>query len=141
MSVQELLLLLAGVFGGGGALTGLLAWRKDARQGPIDKSTAHVANSVALSETAMAWVQYQDEKMKIQDEKMIAQDEKMIAQDEKTHRMALQISELSASNDNLTERVSRTESRLSGWNFWYDDLSGRWSYHREQDNPPAKPVG
>ena len=134
MSVQELLLLLAGVFGGGGALTGLLAWRKDARQGPIDKSTAHVANSVALSETAMAWVQYQDEKMKIQDEKMIVQDEK-------THRMALQISELSASNDNLTERVSRTESRLSGWNFWYDDLSGRWSYHREQDNPPAKPVG
>ena len=134
MSVQELLLLLAGVFGGGGALTGLLAWRKDARQGPIDKSTAHVANSVALSETAMAWVQYQDEKMKIQDEKLVAQDEK-------THRMALQISELSASNDNLTERVSRTESRLSGWNFWYDDLSGRWSYHREQDNPPAKPVG
>ena len=134
MSVQELLLLLAGVFGGGGALTGLLAWRKDARQGPIDKSTAHVANSVALSETAMAWVQYQDEKMKIQDEKLVAQDEK-------THRMALQISELSAGNDNLTERVSRTESRLSGWNFWYDDLSGRWSYHREQDNPPAKPVG
>ena len=127
MSVQELLLLLAGVFGGGGVLTGLLAWRKDARQGPIDKSTAHVANSVALSETAMAWVQYQDEKMKVQDEK--------------THRMALQISELSASNDNLTERVSRTESRLSGWNFWYDDLHGRWSYHREQDNPPAKPVG
>ena len=134
MSVQELLRLLAGVFGGGGALTGLLAWRKDARQGPIDKSTAQVANSVALSETAMAWVQYQDEKMKIQDEKMIVQDEK-------THRMALQISELSASNDNLTERVSRTESRLSGWNFWYDDLQGRWSYHREQDNPPAKPVG
>lgn len=134
MSVQELLLLLAGVFGGGGALTGLLAWRKDARQGPIDKSTAHVANSVALSETAMAWVQYQDEKMKVQDEKMMVQDEK-------THRMALQISELSASNDNLTERVSRTESRLSGWNFWYDDLHGRWSYHREQDNPPAKPVG
>ena len=134
MSVQELLLLLAGVFGGGGVLTGLLAWRKDARQGPIDKSTAHVANSVALSETAMAWVQYQDEKMKVQDEKMKVQAEK-------THRMALQISELSASNDNLTERVSRTESRLSGWNFWYDDLSGRWSYHREQDNPPAKPVG
>ena len=134
MSVQELLLLLAGVFGGGGVLTGLLAWRKDARQGPIDKSTAHVANSVALSETAMAWVQYQDKKMKIQDEKLAAQDEK-------THRMTLQISELSASNDNLTERVSRTESRLSGWNFWYDDLSGRWSYHREQDNPPAKPVG
>ena len=134
MSVQELLLLLAGVFGGGGALTGLLAWRKDARQGPIDKSTAQVANSVALSETAMAWVQYQDEKMKIQDEKLVAQDEK-------THRMALQISELSAGNDNLTERVGRTESRLSGWNFWYDDLSGRWSYHREQDNPPAKPVG
>ena len=134
MSVQELLLLLAGVFGGGGVLTGLLAWRKDARQGPIDKSTAHVANSVALSETAMAWVQYQDEKMKIQDEKMVVQDEK-------THRMALQISELSASNDSLTERVSRTESRLSGWNFWYDDLHGRWSYHREQDNPPAKPVG
>ena len=134
MSIQELLLLLAGVFGGGGVLTGLLAWRKDARQGPIDKSTAHVANSVALSETAMAWVQYQDEKMKIQDEKMKVQDEK-------THRMALQISELSASNDNLTERVSRTESRLSGWNFWYDDLHGRWSYHREQDNPPAKPVG
>ena len=134
MSVQELLLLLAGVFGGGGALTGLLAWRKDARQGPIDKSTAQVANSVALSETAMAWVQYQDEKMKVQDEKLMVQDEK-------THRMALQISELSASNDNLTERVSRTESRLSGWNFWYDDLSGRWSYHREQDNPPAKPVG
>ena len=134
MSVQELLLILAAVFGGGGVLTGLLAWRKDARQGPIDKSTAHVANSVALSETAMAWVQYQDEKMKIQDEKLVAQDEK-------THRMALQISELSAGNDNLTERVSRTESRLSGWNFWYDDLSGRWSYHREQDNPPAKPVG
>ena len=134
MSVQEMLLLLAGVFGGGGVLTGLLAWRKDARQGPIDKSTAHVANSVALSETAMAWVQYQDEKMKIQDEKMIVQDEK-------THRMALQISELSASNDNLTERVCRTESRLSGWNFWYDDLSGRWAHHREQDNPPAKPVG
>ena len=134
MSVQEMLLLLAGVFGGGGALTGLLAWRKDARQGPIDKSTAQVANSVALSETAMAWVKYQDEKMKVQDEKMKVQDEK-------THRMALQISELSANNDNLTERVSRTESRLSGWNFWYDDLRGRWSYHREQDNPPAKPVG
>lgn len=127
MSVQELLLILAAVFGGGGVLTGLLAWRKDARQGPIDRSTAQVANSVALSETAMAWVQYQDEKMKIQDEK--------------THRMAVQISELSASNDNLTERVSRTESRLSGWNFWYDDLRGRWPYHREQDNPPAKPVG
>ena len=134
MSVQELLLILAAVFGGGGVLTGLLAWRKDARQGPIDRSTAQVANSVALSETAMAWVQYQDEKMKIQDEKMKVQDEK-------THGMALQISELSASNDNLTERVSRTESRLSGWNFWYDDLRGRWSYHREQDNPPAKPVG
>ena len=127
MSVQELLLLLAAVFGGGGVLTGLLAWRKDARQGPIDRSTAQVANSVALSETAMAWVQYQDEKMKIQDEK--------------THKMSVQISELSERNDSLSERVSRTESRLSGWNFWYDDLSGRWSYHREQDNPPAKPVG
>lgn len=127
MSVQELLLILAAVFGGGGVLTGLLAWRKDARQGPIDRSTAQVANSVALSETAMAWVQYQDEKMKIQDEK--------------THRMAVQIAELSERNDSLTERVSRTESWLSGWNFWYDDLRGRWSYHREQDNPPAKPVG
>ena len=134
MDTSTILVVLTAVFGGGGVLTGILAWRKDARQGPIDKQTAQVADALAVSQAASSWVQYQDEKMKIQDEKMIVQDEK-------THRMALQISELSASNDNLTERVSRTESRLSGWNFWYDDLSGRWSYHREQDNPPAKPVG
>ena len=134
MNTSLILLVLTAVFGGGGVLTGILAWRKDARQGPVDKQTAQVADALAVSQAASSWVQYQDEKMKIQDEKMIVQDEK-------THRMALQISELSASNDNLTERVSRTESLLSGWNFWYDDLSGRWSYHREQDNPPAKPVG
>ena len=52
MDTSTILVVLTAVFGGGGVLTGILAWRKDARQGPVDKQTAQVADALTMSQTA-----------------------------------------------------------------------------------------
>ena len=67
---ETLITLLTALLGGGGLVTALAAWRRDAKKGPIDAQTAKVADAVAVSEVATGWVQYQDEKMRDQDAKI-----------------------------------------------------------------------
>lgn len=119
MDTSTILVVLTAVFGGGGVFTGILAWRKDARQGPVDKQTAQVADALAVSQAASSWVQYQDEKM---------------------NRQEARITELADRNEELFQRVGNLEVRLTGWVRWWDDLNQRWHHHRLQDTPPAKPV-
>lgn len=120
MDTTQLLVLIGSLIGSGGLLTGIVAWRADVRKGPVDKQTAQVADAVAVSNTAVNWVQYQDKKILEQDARLTVQ---------------------AARIDELFARLDRQERRLSGWGYWYEDLDGRWQHHREQDKPPAKPVG
>ena len=108
---ETLITLLTALLGGGGLVTALAAWRRDAKKGPIDAQTAKVADAVAVSEVATGWVQYQDEKMRDQDAKIASLDLKLDA----------------------------VSTLVQEWDTWYMDLDVRWPYHRNQSTPPRPP--
>lgn len=116
--VNIIVAVISALFGTGGIGTALYAWRKDARQGPIDAETAKIANAAALSDVATNWVSYQDQKMKEQDEKIRTQGEMI---------------------DQLNVKFDNVHSKLMRWAAWYDHLLDRWAEHREQLKPPAPP--
>ena len=110
-SNETLSTLLTALLGGGGLITALAAWRRDAKKGPIDAQTAKVADAVAVSEVATGWVQYQDEKMRAQDAKIA----------------------------NLALKLDSVSTLTQEWDTWYMDLGARWPYHRNQSTPPRPP--
>ena len=110
-STEMLITLLTALLGGGGLITALAAWRRDAKKGPIDAQTAKVADAVAVSEVATGWVQYQDEKMRDQDAKIAS----------------------------LALKLDSVSTLAQEWDTWYMDLDGRWPYHRNQSSPPRPP--
>ena len=103
--------LLTALLGGGGLITALAAWRRDAKKGPIDAQTAKVADAVAVSEVATGWVQYQDEKMRDQDAKIAG----------------------------MSLKLDSVSTLAQEWDTWYMDLDVRWPYHRNQSSPPRPP--
>ena len=111
-SNETLITLLTALLGGGGLITALAAWRRDAKKGPIDAQTAKVADAVAVSEVATGWVQYQDEKMRDQDAKIAS----------------------------LALKLDLVSALAQEWDTWYMDLDVRWPYHRNQSSPPLPPV-
>ena len=108
---ETLITLLTALLGGGGLVTALAAWRRDAKKGPIDAQTAKVADAVAVSEVATGWVQYQDEKMRDQDAKIAS----------------------------LALKLDAVSTLAQEWDTWYMDLDVRWPYHRNQSTPPRPP--
>ena len=124
--MPEWLAVLTLIFGSGGLLTGLLAWRKDAKNGPVEISSGQVADAIAISEVAGSWAKYQDQKLKEQEERFKEQEARFRDYDA---RLAKQESGLKS-----------LERRLSGWADWYRDLELRWSYHRRSDVPPSPPT-
>ena len=108
---ETLIALLTALLGGGGLVTALAAWRRDAKKGPIDAHTAKVADAVAVSEVATGWVQYQDEKMRDQDAKIAS----------------------------LALKLDSVSTLVQEWDTWYMDLDVRWPYHRDQSTPPRPP--
>ena len=108
---ETLIALLTALLGGGGLVTALAAWRRDAKKGPIDAQTAKVADAVAVSEVATGWVQYQDEKMRDQDAKIAS----------------------------LALKLDSVSTLAQEWDTWYMDLDVRWPYHRNQSTPPRPP--
>ena len=108
---ETLIALLTALLGGGGLVTALAAWRRDAKKGPIDAQTARVADAVAVSEVATGWVQYQDEKMRDQDAKIAS----------------------------LALKLDSVSTLAQEWDTWYMDLDVRWPYHRDQSSPPRPP--
>ena len=108
---ETLIALLTALLGGGGLVTALAAWRRDAKKGPIDAQTAKVADAVAVSEVATGWVQYQDEKMRDQDAKIAS----------------------------LALKLDAVSTLAQEWDTWYMDLDVRWPYHRDQSTPPRPP--
>lgn len=108
---ETLITLLTALLGGGGLVTALAAWRRDAKKGPIDAQTAKVADAVAVSEVATGWVQYQDEKMRDQDAKIAS----------------------------LALKLDSVSTLAQEWDTWYMDLDVRWPYHRNQSTPPRPP--
>ena len=108
---ETLITLLTALLGGGGLVTALAAWRRDAKKGPIDAQTAKVADAVAVSEVATGWVQYQDEKMRDQDAKIAS----------------------------LALKLDLVSTLAQEWDTWYMDLDVRWPYHRTQSTPPRPP--
>ena len=108
---ETLIALLTALLGGGGLVTALAAWRRDAKKGPIDAQTAKVADAVAVSEVATGWVQYQDEKMRDQDAKIAS----------------------------LALKLDSVSTLVQEWDTWYMDLNVRWPYHRNQSTPPWPP--
>ena len=110
-SNETLITLLTALLGGGGLITALAAWRRDAKKGPIDAQTAKVADAVAVSEVATGWVQYQDEKMRDQDAKIAS----------------------------MSLKLDLVSTLAQEWDTWYMDLDGRWPYHRNQSSPPRPP--
>ena len=108
---EMLITLLTALLGGGGLITALAAWRRDAKKGPIDAQTAKVADAVAVSEVATGWVQYQDEKMRDQDAKIAS----------------------------LALKLDSVSTLAQEWDTWYMDLDVRWPYHRNQSTPPRPP--
>ena len=110
-SNETLIALLTALLGGGGLITALAAWRRDAKKGPIDAQTAKVADAVAVSEVATGWVQYQDEKMRDQDAKIAS----------------------------MSLKLDSVSTLVQEWDTWYMDLNVRWPYHRNQSSPPRSP--
>ena len=110
-SNETLITLLTALLGGGGLITALAAWRRDAKKGPIDAQTAKVADAVAVSEVATGWVQYQDEKMRDQDAKIAS----------------------------MSLKLDSVSTLAQEWDTWYMDLDVRWPYHRNQSSPPRPP--
>ena len=110
-SNETLITLLTALLGGGGLITALAAWRRDAKKGPIDAQTAKVADAVAVSEVATGWVQYQDEKMRDQDAKIAS----------------------------MSLKLDLVSTLAHEWDTWYMDLDVRWPYHRNQSSPPRPP--
>lgn len=108
---ETLIALLTALLGGGGLITALAAWRRDAKKGPIDAQTAKVADAVAVSEVATGWVQYQDEKMRDQDAKIAS----------------------------MSLKLDSVSTLAQEWDTWYMDLDVRWPYHRNQSSPPRPP--
>ena len=108
---ETLITLLTALLGGGGLVTALAAWRRDAKKGPVDAQTAKVADAVAVSEVATGWVQYQDEKMRDQDAKIAS----------------------------LALKLDLVSTLAQEWDTWYMDLDVRWPYHRNQSSPPRPP--
>ena len=108
---ETLIAFLTALLGGGGLVTALAAWRRDAKKGPIDAQTAKVADAVAVSEVATGWVQYQDEKMRDQDAKIAS----------------------------LALKLDSVSTLVQEWDTWYMDLDVRWPYHRNQSTPPWPP--
>lgn len=108
---ETLIAFLTALLGGGGLVTALAAWRRDAKKGPIDAQTAKVADAVAVSEVATGWVQYQDEKMRDQDAKIAS----------------------------LALKLDSVSTLAQEWDTWYMDLDVRWPYHRNQSTPPRPP--
>ena len=108
---ETLITLLTALLGGGGLVTALAAWRRDAKKGPIDAQTAKVADAVAVSEVATGWVQYQDEKMRDQDAKIAS----------------------------MSLKLDSVSTLAQEWDTWYMDLDVRWPYHRNQSSPPRPP--
>ena len=108
---ETLIALLTALLGGGGLVTALAAWRRDAKKGPIDAQTAKVADAVAVSEVATGWVQYQDEKMRDQDAKIAS----------------------------MSLKLDSVATLAQEWDTWYMDLDVRWPYHRNQSSPPRPP--
>ena len=108
---ETLITLLTALLGGGGLVTALAAWRRDAKKGPIDAQTAKVADAVAVSEVATGWVQYQDEKMRDQDAKIAS----------------------------MSLKLDLVSTLAQEWDTWYMDLDVRWPYHRNQSSPPRPP--
>lgn len=125
MTPELLVALVTAILGAGGLITGVVAWRKDARQGPVDKQTAQVADAVAVSQAATNWVQYQDEKMRSQDEKIQKQDARIAV-------LVGRVDALTLSQVDLRERVE-------AWVDWYDDLRNGWSFHKQRDEAPEPP--
>ena len=110
-SNETLITLLTALLGGGGLITALAAWRRDAKKGPIDAQTAKVADAVAVSEVATGWVQYQDDKMRDQDAKIAS----------------------------MSFKLDLVSTLAQEWDTWYMDLDVRWPYHRNQSSPPRPP--
>ena len=108
---ETLITLLTALLGGGGLVTALAAWRRDAKKGPVDAQTAKVADAVAVSEVATGWVQYQDEKMRDQDAKIAS----------------------------LALKLDLVSTLAQEWDTWYMDLDVRWPYHQNQSSPPRPP--
>lgn len=108
---ETLITFLTALLGGGGLITALAAWRRDAKKGPIDAQTAKVADAVAVSEVATGWVQYQDEKMRDQDAKIAS----------------------------MSLKLDSVSTLAQEWDTWYMDLDVRWPYHRNQSSPPRPP--
>ena len=108
---ETLIAFLTALLGGGGLVTALAAWRRDAKKGPIDAQTAKVADAVAVSEVATGWVQYQDAKMRDQDAKIAS----------------------------LALKLDSVSTLAQEWDTWYMDLDVRWPYHRNQLTPPRPP--
>ena len=116
--MPEWVVIVTALFGGGGVLTGLLAWRRDALRGPVEVATSQIANAVAVSEAASNWVEYQDAKMKEQEARF-------------------QLYEVRLSNQEKI--VSEMQHDLAGWGGWYMDLKTRWHFHQRQEYPPPSP--
>ena len=115
--------VLAILFGVGGPFSALLAWRSEARKGPIERSTAKVAEATAISTTA-------NELLKTVFTRMNEQDARASAQDDRIKELH---NDLVATNNRL-DKITFT------WNAWYLDLRDDWDTHRAKDEAPPPPM-
>jgi hypothetical protein len=114
--------LLTIVFGGGGLITAIVAWRKDARQGPVEHQTAQVADAMVLSNAASELIKTLTDRQKNFEDRIgvkeVVWEGKLEAQDTK---------------------IDHLQSRVDSWIFWYNDLKVNWFLHRVKDVPPVPP--
>lgn len=104
--------LLTILLGGGGLITAIAAWRKDAKKAPIEAQTAQVADALAVSHAAATWVETQEKRTAAQDIKI----------------------------DKLVIEMGLLRDELFGWQFWYTgELVANWDNHRAKEDPPPPP--
>lgn len=114
------------VFGSGGALAAIVAWRKDQRQGPIEAHSANIADAMSvrsaatdLSKTLMERVNALEDRAAISDKEIAEQNDKIAAQNEK---------------------IDMLRKYVDLWSIWYRELKANWESHRSGDLPPLPPV-
>lgn len=114
-------------FGGGGILSGIVLWRKDKRQGPIEMTTAQVADAVAVSHAARSLFETVTTRLADQDLKIEKQDLKIEAQNTTIEELKAKLQIAHFNNEN--------------WTMWYNNLYNGWDIYRIDPMPPKRPEG
>lgn len=131
MSEASLAIILAvlGILGGGG----FWGYRQSRKEAPIKKRDADLAAADASVQMALAVaVAARDDNAQLRAD----------LNTEREHRLKLgiRVDELAEHNRVQEKTITALRAIVTAFTNGWDDLVERWHHHRQQDQPPARPV-